>query len=51
VAKSAINVATIITCSAALGAIGAYYPPFGFIGAGLGIYLGYKLAEKINNKL
>jgi len=49
--KSTISVASITAGGAILGAIGAYYPPFGFIGAGLGSYLGYKFSDYINKKV
>ena|GEM_PF-2922570 len=49
--KSTINISLITIGGAFLGAIGAYYPPFGLIGAGLGALLGNKLAKKINDKL
>jgi len=49
--KSTIGITSITSCSAILGAIGAYYPPLGFIGAGLGAYLGYKMSDYINKKI
>jgi len=49
--KSTITVVSITTGTALLGALGAYYPPFGFIGTGLGSYLGYKSSEFINKNI
>ena len=49
-AKSAINVTSIISGGALLGAIGAYLGPLGsLIGLGIGSYYASKLAKKINN--
>jgi hypothetical protein len=49
--KSTISTTSIVAGGAMLGAIGAYYPPFGFIGASIGAYLGYKMSEYINKKI
>jgi len=49
--KSTINVVSVTTGGSLLGAIGAYYPPFGFIGAGLGSYVGYRFSEYINKSI
>jgi len=49
--KSTISISMITFGGAFLGAVGAYYPPLGLIGAGIGALLGNIIAKKINNEL